>query len=229
MSDADIYADLTDDERRLLASVDGLLGAPETWVEASLGVEQSLVDAIHAERRLAGATMSPPTVAPVAPLAPNVVPLRGRRRWGPLTLAALGGAAAAALVAVAVTRSTDDSAPATADAPLAATALGAQATGTVTAAPQRSGVRLHVRADGLPLRTGEEFYELWVKSCAGDRLVPAGTFHDLSDVVGWVGVSIDDFPVVTVTRERVAGPQDPAQGSSGEVVLTAQLGPACPG
>ena len=51
----------------------------------------------------------------------------------------------------------------------------------------------------------------------------------IDDAIGWAGVGLDEFPVLTVTAESVAGPQDALQGSSGDVVLKAQVGPACPG
>jgi hypothetical protein len=38
---------------------------------------------------------------------------------------------------------------------------------------------------------------------------------------------MDDYPVLTVTREHVAPPKDAAQGSSGEVVVSGALA-ACP-
>jgi hypothetical protein len=80
---------------------------------------------------------------------------------------------------------------------------------------------------GLPRREGGDFYEGWLKNCAGTELVPIGTYHELDDATGWAGVSINDFPLLTVTREHVAAPKDAAQGSSGEVVVSGALA-ACP-
>ena len=68
---------------------------------------------------------------------------------------------------------------------------------------------------------------MWLKSCDGTRLVPAGSFHELDDAVAWAGVSVDEFPLITVTKEVVAGPKDPTQGSSGEVVVAGSVAP-CP-
>jgi len=90
-----------------------------------------------------------------------------------------------------------------------------------------SGVRINFSVPGLPRREGDEFYEGWLKNCAGTQLVPIGTYHDLEDATGWAGVDVADFPLLTVTREVVAGPKDPAQGSSGEVVVSAAM-KACP-
>jgi hypothetical protein len=84
-------------------------------------------------------------------------------------------------------------------------------------------VRINFSVPGLPRREGDEFYEGWLKNCAGTQLVPIGTYHDLEDATGWAGVDVADFPLLTVTREVVAGPKDPAQGSSGEVVVSAAM------
>jgi hypothetical protein len=64
-----------------------------------------------------------------------------------------------------------------------------------------------------------------LKSEDGARLVPIGTFHDADDVSLWAGVPIEEYPIITVTRETVAGPTSPEQGSSGDVVVTGRLQP----
>jgi hypothetical protein len=91
-----------------------------------------------------------------------------------------------------------------------------------------SGVEILFAAPGLPRRDGDEFYQAWMKNCDGSLLVPLGSFHDLADATGWAGVSVWDYPLLTVTREVAAAPEDPAQGSSGEVVLTGAIAD-CPG
>jgi hypothetical protein len=54
--------------------------------------------------------------------------------------------------------------------------------------------------------------------------MPIGTFHSAAEeVVLWSAVSPEQFPTLTVTREQFAGPTDPAQASSGQVVLKADL------
>jgi hypothetical protein len=75
---------------------------------------------------------------------------------------------------------------------------------------------------GLLRREGDDFYQGWLKNCV-DLAGPIGTYHDLDDATGWAGVSIDDYPVPTVTREHVAPPKDAAQGSSGEIVVSGAL------
>ncbi len=213
MDDNNDLADLTADERALLASVDALLSDDATWSDPPAHLESAVLDAIRGEH---------------ARFAPTALP--SRRRWQSVGLGVLAGAAAASLVAVVVTRdnaSTQPTAGPAADVVMAGTDLAPAASGSVTVTPFTSGVRIAVRVPGLPRREGGEFYQMWVKNCGGNHLVPAGTFHDLSDAVGWVGVSLTDYPIITVTREVTAGPTDALQGSSGEVVVKGQLG-TCP-
>ena len=66
-----------------------------------------------------------------------------------------------------------------------------------------SGVRIEFSVKGLPRRDGDDFYQGWLKNCAGTLLVPIGTYHDLDDVTGWAGVSVENYPVLTVTKEQV--------------------------
>ena len=57
--------------------------------------------------------------------------------------------------------------------------------------------------------------------------MPAGSFHDLDDATGWVGVSMTDFPVITVTMESAVGGKDPGQESSGQIVASGTVEGAC--
>ena len=66
--------------------------------------------------------------------------------------------------------------------------------------------------------------EGWVRTVDG-TLFPVGTFHDGDDVTLWAGVELDRIELFTITLETAAGPNDPAQGSSGEVVLKAAITP----
>jgi hypothetical protein len=147
-------------------------------------------------------------------------------RWFHLGGALVAGAAAALLAVVAVTllRAPDQQ-----EVALKGAGAASDVDGTVDVQVVDSGVRLHLRAEGLSRRDGGDFYEGWLKNCDGSLLVPIGTFHDLDDAVGWAGVSVAEFPLLTITTESVAGPRDPSQGSSGDVVLTAQVGPDCAG
>ena len=185
-----------------------LLDDPSLWQEPSDGLEDRIVADIGEERRV-------------------VVPIgRGRRAWpGRLVAAAVGAAAAAAIVLIAVPRDDDQQADASID--IVGTDLAPGITGSADITSLQSGVRIDFSVEGLPRRDGNDFYQGWLKNCAGDLLVPIGTFHELDDATGWAGVSVDDFPVLTVTREQIAPPKDAAQGSSGEVVVSGALA-ACP-
>ena len=201
---------MDDDEENDLLEPDilALLRDTSLWQEPSAELEDRVVAGITDERRV-------------------VVPIgRARRAWpGRLTAAALGAAAAAAGVVIAVPR--NEGQQADANISIAGTQLAPGISGTAGITSETSGVRIEFSVKGLPRRDGGDFYEGWLKNCAGTELVPIGTYHELDDATGWAGVSIDDFPLLTVTREHVAAPKDAAQGSSGEVVVSGALG-ACP-
>ena len=185
-----------------------LLRDPSLWNEPSAQLEDRVVAGITEERRV-------------------VVPIgRARRAWpGRLAAAAIGAAAAAAVVLIAVPRNEDQHADAS--VAIAGTQLAPGISGTAGITSETSGVRIQFSVKGLPRRDGGDFYEGWLKNCAGTQLVPIGTYHELDNATGWAGVSITDFPLLTVTREHVAAPKDAAQGSSGEVVVSGALA-ACP-
>jgi hypothetical protein len=186
-------ADLTPEERALVAGIDDVLADPALWAEPSPGLEDRVVAAI------AGAGAG--TEAGAA------------RRW--LRYAVAGVAAAVLLVggvAIGVQLGGED-APRF-SAALTGTDLAPDATGDVTMTKTASGWRIELHATGLPRRADGEFYEAWLKDGDG-RLVPIGTFNDGREVVLWAGVPPSLFPTMTVTRERADGDQ----ASSGEVVL----------
>ena len=157
-----------------------------------------------------------------APVVDISTARRSRRRtaWS-LVGAAVAGAAAAALITGAVVSRNDN--PTTAEpAPATASAGGSPADGAqntervslagTAAGPWRQRFRPAHRASvrggdrrsispACRPRTGGDFYQVWVKNCDGSLLVPAGSFHDLTDAIGWVGVSMTDFPVLTITQE----------------------------
>jgi Anti-sigma-K factor rskA len=188
--------DLTAEERAHLASVDAVLADPALWAEPPVDLQERVVAAITAESESA-----PPS---------------GRRPW---VRYAVGGVAAAVLLAVGVTvgiqLSHDDGVYFAAS--LQGTQLAPKATGDVTLHKTPSGWRIELHATGLPRREGGEFYEAWLKD-ETRGLVPIGTFNDGRDVILWAGVGPADFPTLTVTREVADG----NQASSGEVVLTGQ-------
>ena len=197
------------DENDLLEpDILALLRDPSLWQEPSAQMEDRVVAGIAEDRRV-------------------VVPIgRARRAWpGRLAAAAIGAAAAAAVVLIAVPRNNDQQADAR--VAIAGTPLAPGISGTAGITSETSGVRIQFSVKGLSRRDGGDFYEGWLKNCAGTALVPIGTYYKLDNATGWAGVSIDDFPLLTVTREHLAAPKDAAQGSSGEVVVSGALG-ACP-
>lgn len=214
---------MDDDEQRDLAL---LLADPSLWLEPGPAVEADVLDAIRAERRASTAAAAGPATSAV------VVPIDARRRaWTTQLVAGLIGAAAAALIAVVVVRTSDDGAQSS-SAPnssfqLVGTDLAPGFEGTGEVQVQPSGTLIRMAVVGLPRREDDNFYEAWLKSCDGTRLVPIGTFHEMDRATGWAGVPVQDFPVLTVTQEQVAGPQDIQQGSSGLVVITGEISP-CP-
>ena len=192
-----------------------LLADPSLWLEPDPAVEDRVLGAIRLER------------------PGQVVPLRGRRRvWSSPIVAGLVGAAAAALVAVITVRSDggdepDEAADVDATVQLVGTDLAPGFEGTAQVTTEPSGVLIRLIVPGLPRRDGNDFYEGWLKSCDGTGLVPIGTFHDMDRAAGWAGVWIEDYPLLTVTAEQVAGPTDALQGSSGQVVVSGAIS-ACP-
>jgi hypothetical protein len=206
--------ELTPDDLALLDEFEALLADPTMWAEPDPSLEDSVVAAITAEAT--GAATS----------TYHVSSRPGRaRRWLMVAGAATLGAAAAVIITVAVTR--DSSTPADATVAMAGTDLAPGVGGEARLTTVSSGVKIELSVPGLPRRDGGEFYQVWLKNCDGTELVPAGSFHELDDAVAWAGVSPDDFPLITVTKEVVAPPKDAAQGSSGEVVAKGAVG-ECP-
>ena len=204
------------DERARLNDISALLADSTVWASPSDALEQRVVAAICAEAAPDGAVTSDYHV------------YRGRGTWRWLAAAGAAGAAVAASVAaLVVVANRDDPRQPDFSAPMAGTELAAGLTGTADASITTTGVYIAMMVPGLPRRDGGEFYEMWLKSCDGELLIPAGTFHDLVDAVGWAGVDPQAFPILTVTREVAAGPTSQDQGSSGEVVVRGQLAP-CP-
>jgi hypothetical protein len=138
-----------------------------------------------------------------------------RRRRGHragLTLALLGTAAAAIIASVLVVRPSPDSE--SVQFALTATDMAPGAEGTAEVTPEESGLRIELNATGLPRRDNGDFYQAWLRNDDGQS-IPIGTFHDGNDVVLWAGVSLKDYPELTITQEKA----DNNQESSGDKVL----------
>ena len=129
-----------------------------------------------------------------------------------LTLALLGTAAAVILALMLVVRPSPDSD--SEEFALASTDLAPGAEGTVEVTPEESGLRIELNATGLPRRDNGTFYQAWLRN--DDVSIPIGTFHNGKDVVLWAGVSLEDYPELTITQEEA----NDDQASSKLVVLS---------
>jgi hypothetical protein len=229
-------------EKQELDAITSLLADPTLWDDPPASLRDQVVAAIAAERgpATAGAPSTLPPPLPTAAAGATVQPAGGggtvspissatgrRRRW--ITPFLAGAAVAAAITAAVVLVATRDHPSDTAggggtEFALAATDLAPGVEGHTVISQNDSGFRIELYAPDLPRLTGTEFYEGWLRSADGKTLMPIGTFHSAAEeVVLWSAVSPEQFPTLTVTREQFAGPTDPAQASSGQVVLKADL------
>ncbi len=217
---------LAADEQAELDELNALLADPSLWDEPSADLGDRVVAAIGADRAaISPVSLPEPSTLPRNTPAQgdpsdNVVVIgrqssRPGRRWMQPFLAGAAVAAAIALGVVVLSRRTDD--PSATVLALAGTELApAGVSGTARITETESGLRIELNATGLPRREGRQFYQAWLKGEAG--LVPIGTFHTGDDVVLWAGVSLADFPTLTVTLEEVG-----EQESSGQRVLVGNV------
>jgi hypothetical protein len=135
------------------------------------------------------------------------------------SLFAIGAAATVAAMAVAVGLAVFGSdSPQRFEVALAGTELAPGVNGNASLTKTPSGWRIELYAKGLPRLDSGRFYEAWLRSDDGN-LVPIGTFNEGEDVMLWAGVSPQEFPTLTVTREQADGDQS----SSGEKVLAGTI------
>lgn len=220
MTDDDIIAYLAGEESGHdsppdAASLDelrALLADPAVWAEPDPALETRVTTAI--------------TQAAVTRQDPGPLPGTGLSRRRPrrrLLTAAAGAAAAAAVVAaVAIGVSLSGGpAPVQYRAALAGTSLAPRAAAQVTLTRTTSGWRVVLTGTGLPRLDNGRYYEAWLRNPAG-ILVPIGTFNQPDSVTLWSGVSPQQFPAITITRQQADG--NPA--SSGQRVLTGEARPA---
>ena len=199
----DPAGDLDAEARAELDEFRALLADPSLWVEPDVDLEDRIVSAIAAEAKPPAKVISLDT---------------RRRRIGRIgaVAAAVTAVAAATIVVVALTvaRESRDKGEFLALQP---TELVPAAAGRARVFAEDSGLRIELNATGLPRRDGGLYYQAWLRDAAGN-LVPIGTFHDGDHVTLWAGVSLADFPTLTITEEQA----DNDQASSGRRVL---LGP----
>jgi hypothetical protein len=202
----------------LAALADGSL-APErrAALEARVEASSELSDRLAEQQRAVELARSAANEveAPTA-LRARIEAQRHVRRVRVPRRPVLIGAAATAVLAVALglTVFRSGSSGERFQATLAATELVPGASGKATLTKTASGWRIELDAAGLPRLAGGRFYEAWLRNSAG-VLVPIGTFNEGPKVTLWAGVSPQDFPTLTVTREQADGDQT----SSGEKVL----------
>ena len=227
--------DLAPEDRAELDDITALLADPSLWDEPPAGLGDRVVTAIGRESgrhlgmvtRIDEPSMRPGNTSSIETSA-AVIPISAGRRSGSSAGRAnrgwirpfLSGVAAAAAIAggalslKAATKG-DDGATVLA---LAGTELApVGVSGTARIIETSSGLRIELDARGLPRRDGTQYYQAWLKGVAG--LVPIGTFHTGDKVVLWAGVSLADFPTLTVTLEEVGD-----QESSGQKVLVGKVG-----
>ena len=206
----------------LAALADGSL-APErrAALESRVAASSELADRLAEQQRaVALARSAANTVETPAALRARIEAQRHVRRTRIATRLLAVGAAATAVLALAVGLSLfgSDTSRERFHAALAPTDLLPAARGEATLTKTSSGWRIGLAATGLPRLAGGRFYEAWLRSAAG-VLVPIGTFNEGRDVTLWAGVSPKDFATLTVTREQADGDQ----ASSGEKVLTGRV------
>lgn len=210
-------ADIEGIDAVLDADLAALLAVQSIWVEPSTDLGDRVVAAVLSEAILGEAE---PTVSVVG-LPP------GRRRSG-LRPALLGAAAAITFlfggIIVLSALSGADGGSDTFSAELISTGLVPDVGGDIEVTSFRSGLRIDLEAPGLPRRDDGKFYEGWVRTVDGDSF-PVGTFHDGNDVTLWAGVELERIELFAITLEAASGPNDPGQGSSGEVVLRTEIRP----
>ncbi len=193
------------------ADVRTLLADASTWVEPGPDLGERVVAAVASE------ATSPIPAADAA----------GPARWRSVRPALVGAAAAVVLLfaAVVVFSALGGS---DADRPLAVelvpTGLVAGAAGDIEVSSTPSGLRIDLDAVGLPRRDAGAYYEGWVVADAGEW-IPVGTFHQGEGVVLWAGLDLDRVREFTITLEVAPTGTEADHGSSGEVVLKADVVP----
>jgi Anti-sigma-K factor rskA len=105
---------------------------------------------------------------------------------------------------------------------VAGTELAPDASAVARVEETGSGVAIELDVRDLPPAEPGTYYHAWLKG--PDGLVTVGTFHmqDGDNTVElWSGVPLDRYPTLTVTLQQEGAGQE----SSGQVVLTAEIGP----
>ncbi len=149
---------------------------------------------------------------------------RRKRRPGGWLLGGLATAAAVAVIAIgALAVVNRDDAIAGTEVALAGSELVPEASAVAHVEPRDDGVRIVLQVTGLPPAPPGSFYAAWVVKEEPRTRIPIGTFHlrggGGDQIELWSGVSTDDYPTVSVTRQSEADPAGP-----GEPMLRGRLG-----
>ncbi len=209
MNEHDREDELSEDEVRQL---DALLSNPDLWDAADPADEDAIVAAILAE-----AAAEPEVEAAADPVPDNVIPIARHRRW---VAPALSAAAAVIVVLLGlgiVNAIADRPVDGEVELALDGTDLAPDATATARIVDLPAGSRIRLDVEGLEPAAPGTYYEVWLRQDA-EIGVSAGTFHlrGDGDIELWAGVSLNDYPLVTITVQEEAEPV-----SSGRVVLKA--------
>lgn len=149
---------------------------------------------------------------------------RRKRRPGGWLLGGLATAAAVAVIAIgALAVVNRDGSIAGTEVALAGSELVPDASAVAHVEPRDDGVRIVLEVTGLPPAPPGSFYAAWVVKEEPRTRIPIGTFHlrggGVDQIELWSGVSTDDYPIVSVTRQSEADPAGP-----GEPMLRGRLG-----
>jgi hypothetical protein len=207
---------LTASQQADLDDIAAVLADAAIWQMPSAGFDDDIVASVVS-------AAGKPSTRPVTTGRPNAGQRVVLRTMSIAAAAAIVGVVSTLLLADRSTGGSQASVAADVTAQMVGTELAPGIAGVVDITSESSGLRIEIRLPGLARRDGETFYQVWLKDCAGDKLVPAGSFHELDQATGWAGVAVQNFALVTVTRESVAAPKSADQGTSGEVVAIAPL------
>lgn len=198
-----------DDQDPVGGDLAALLADPAIWEPLDAATEARIVVAIRDE---AGA-------AEVDVRSAVVVPISQRRRW--VAPFAAGAAAVALVVGVLAVVADDAGDDWSLEVALESTELAPAAAGVIGVDTTPLGTRIVLDVSGLPPADDGQYYEAWLRT-GPDIGVSAGTFHlrgGDGEIELWAGVTIDEYPLFTITIQDEADPT-----SSGRVVLRARVG-----
>jgi len=214
-----------------LAALSALLAEPAMWEQADPDTEDAIVAMISAEIEAASSdpeTTNRPTELPrLAPITngassktepiggATVIPISMAHRW--LRPVGVGVAAAIVLIAGYALGANSIGRDDGTEFALAATELAPGGEATAVISETLQGTRIRLDVSGLPPAADGSYYEAWLRQNA-EIGVSAGTFHlrggDDGVIELWAGVSVEDYPLFTITVQDEAVPD-----SSGQVVL----------